>query len=190
MPRCRAGTQPTGRRSLAKRSAQRMRDDGAWPSMLLCDELDQPAGTRARAAAARLDQGHRGDHHVGRPRLGRAPPGSRDCASRRSSHASVERHEELERHHLPHRSGPGRASPRARWPSPRGWPDARLDRVAGGRAGRGSPTVAGRRQSPASRASAWSRPGAARVSRTLVTTIATRAGMAVGNRIIWLSVDD
>ncbi len=25
---------------------------------------------------------------------------------------------------------------------------------------------------------------------TLITTIATRAGMAVGNRIIWLSVDD
>lgn len=168
--------------------SQRMRGEGAWPSLLWCDPLDRPI---------RLDREL--------PRHGWAPVFGETVMW--VGHASIVPHldarlriEAVQAHRLPlHEElessifGMGRVQAERRRPAliaglqtgrVRAWivwledepvAVARLTQGDGTAALQGIGVVEGRRGQGLG---------------TLITTIATRAGMALGNRIVWLSVSE
>jgi len=165
-----------------------MRDEGAWPSLLLCDRLDRPAGM-----GAQLEQegwmrvttetvmwvGHASvvPHLDPVLRIEALQP------------RSVATHEAIEREIFgiaPEQAERRRKASAAAVEdgTARGW-IVWLDQEP----------VAVARMSQGDGVAALQGIGVTQVRRdqgfgTLITTIATRAGMAVGNRIVWLSVNE
>ena len=164
--------------------------EGNWPSLLLADRLDRPPG---------LDEAH------GRRSAGDGSWARRCCgwATRRSCRTWTRgfgsRRSSRVRSWTTTRPWSGRSSASTR---PRGGAPPRAGRCARDAAGC-VPSWCVWTASP-SRSRALSQGegvagiyalGVARAWRgrgygTLLTTIATRAGMATGNRIVWLSVED
>jgi ribosomal protein S18 acetylase RimI-like enzyme len=171
-----------------QRIADRMLEDGSWPSMVVADRLDRPPG---------LDRALRS---LGWRRIS-------EEATQWVAHASVvphldpalrfeavqprtvADHEELERRVFG--ADPARAEARRR---------ELAGALEGGRLRafvlrlRGEPIAVARLSQGAGVAGIHGL-GVAREWRgqgygTLLTTVATRAGMATGNRIVWLSVDE
>lgn len=183
MPRWEAAT---WRASLERVSA-RLRDEGAWPSLLVCDRLDRPSGlaselpgdgwTRVTSETV-LWVGHASvvPHLDPRLRIEAVQP------------RSVAMHEALERRifGLPEKRAERRRDAMAAaletgharaWIV---WLEEEPVAVARLSQGRGVAGLQGIGVTAERRGQGFG---------TLITTIATRAGMAVGNRIIWLSVD-
>lgn len=174
-------------RSLAAVSV-RMRADGAWPSILLFDQLDRPRGLdrelQQRDWIKVTDEtimwvGHASVVPHLDPSLRIEAVGAR----------SVEVHEALEREIF--RINPDQAPRRVR------------SMAAALEAGRMRAWIVWLEDEPVAVARLSQGDGVAGLQgigvvesrrgqgfATLITTIATRAGMAVGNRLIWLSVDD
>jgi ribosomal protein S18 acetylase RimI-like enzyme len=170
------------------RVTERMRADGSWPSLLLADRLDRPPGLerairalgwRRISAESALWVGHASVV----PHL---DPALRFEAVQPST---VTDHEELERRVFG--ADPSRAEARRR---------ELATALAGGRLRawvvrlHGEP-IAVARLSVGGGVAGIHGLGVAREWRgkgygTLLATVATRAGMATGHRIVWLSVDD
>lgn len=184
MPRWQAAT---WRESL-DRVAQRMREEGSWPSLVLADRLDRPPGMdrvlatlgwRRISTETVLWVGHASVVPHLDPALRFEAVQPRRVAD----------HEELERRIFG--ADPARAEPR------------RSELAAALATGRlrawvlrlhGEP-IAVARLSQGEGVAGIHGLGVAREWRgkgygTLLTTVATRAGMATGNRVVWLSVDE
>jgi ribosomal protein S18 acetylase RimI-like enzyme len=165
---------------------ERMRAEGDWPSLLVCDTLDEPAALAAElerqgwlrvATETVMWVGHASvvPHLDPLMRIEAVQP------------RSLPRHEELERHifglsadQVERRRDALSASLRAG--SVRAWIiwlDQEAIAVARLSQGDGSAGLQGIGVVEGQRGQGYG---------TLMTTIATRAGMAVGNRLIWLSV--
>ena len=166
-----------------------MLDEGSWPSLVLADRLDRPPGLDRALRSIGWRRISEEAAHVGRARVGRATSRPRapirgGAASgpwrttRSSSDACSER---------------TRVGPRlAAW----SWATALASGKLRGSwcALRGEP-IAVARLSQGDGVAGIHGLGVAREWRgqgygTLLTTVATRAGMATGNRIVWLSVDE
>lgn len=168
--------------------SQRMRAQGAWPSMLLFDQLDEPPGLdrelQQRDWIKVTDETIMWVGHASVvPHLD--PVLRIEAVQARA----VEHHEELERQIF--RIDPAQADRRRKsmaralaagqvrawivWLADEPVAVARLSQGDGVAGLQGIGVVEPRR---------------GQGFATLITTIATRAGMAVGNRVIWLSVDD
>ena len=165
----------------------RMRRDGAWPSLLLCDRLDRPPGMEAElersgwmrvASETVLWVGHASvvPHLDPLLRIEAVQPRSLP------THEALERdifgigadQAERRRTALTAALEGGRLRAWIVWLEDEPVAVARLSRGDGVAGLQGIGVVPGRR---------------GQGYGTLITTIATRAGMAVGNRIIWLSVE-
>ncbi len=164
----------------------RMRDEGAWPSLLLCDDLDRPAGMGARLEQEGWTRvttetvmwvGHASvvPHLDPTLRIEALQP------------RSVAKHEAIERQIFGIAEGLAEQRRKATASAleegtMRGW-IVWLEQEP----------VAVARLSQGKGVAALQGIGVTRVRRNqgfgrLITTIATRAGMAVGNRNVWLSV--
>ncbi len=184
MPRWRADEWP--QRLLAVR--ERMRADGAWPSLLWCDRLDRPVGLDRELqrqgwvkaiAETVLWVGHASvvPHLDPLLRIEAVRPRSlltHGAIERRIFGIGVPEAEAARRcAGMTAALETGRLRAWIVWLYDKPVAVARLSQGDGVAALQGIGVVEGRR-----------RQGLG----TLVTTIATRAGMAVGNRIVWLSV--
>jgi ribosomal protein S18 acetylase RimI-like enzyme len=166
----------------------RMRDEGAWPSLLLTDKLDTPAGLEQEIE--RLGwMPVAGESVMWVAHAATVPhldPAMRIEAVRPRSLAT---HEQLERHVFglaPEQADGRRAALRAALESGAlrawvVWLDDEPVAVARLSLRHGSAVLGG-----IGVAEAWRGRGYG----TLITTIATRAAMALGNRLVWLSVHE
>ena len=167
---------------------ERMRADGSWPSLLLCDHLDRPAGLAPELERRGwVDAVSETVMWVGHASV--VPHLDPLLRIEAVQPRSVATHEALERELFG--IGPDQAERRSaalrrglEAGTLRAWivrlgdepvAVARLSLAEGAAGLQGIAVVDGRR-----------RQGYG----TLITTIATRAGMAVGNRVVWLSVRD
>jgi ribosomal protein S18 acetylase RimI-like enzyme len=165
-----------------------MRADGVWPSLLWCDRLDRPIGLDRQLAA----QGWvrvLGETVMWVGRASVVPHLDPDLRIEAVQPRSIELHERLERLVFGIDAGQaerrrnslvsGLESGRLRawvvWLADEPVAVARLSQIDGTAALQGIGVVEGHR-------------GAG--MGTLITTVATRAGMALGNRVVWLSVRD
>lgn len=184
MPRWDAATWPGRLHAVS----ERMRTDGAWPSLLWCDRLDRPLGLDRELE-------HQGwvrvlgetVHWVGRASV--VPHLDPQLRIEAVQARSVALHERLERDIFGidaaqadrRRSSLREHLERARlrawivWLAQEPVAVARLSQGDGVAGIHGVGVVPGRR---------------GQGFGTLITTIATRAGLAVGNRLVWLSVRD
>ncbi len=176
------------RRSLDQ-VTERMRADGSWPSMLLADRLDRPPGLerairalgwRRISAESALWVGH----------ASVVPHLDRSLRFEAVQPSTVADHEELERRVFG--ADPSRAEARRR---------ELAQALAGGRLRawvlrlQGEAIAVARLSTLESDVAGIHGLGVAREWRgkgygTLLATVATRAGMATGHRIVWLSVDE
>ncbi len=168
--------------------AGRMRADGTWPSIVVADRLDRPPGLERALEALgwrriSAESAQWVAHASVVPHLDRA------LRFEAVQPRTVADHEELERRVFG--ADPSRAEARRR---------ELAAALEGGRLRafvlrlRGEP-IAVARLSQGDGVAGIHGLGVAREWRgqgygTLLTTVATRAGMATGNRIVWLSVDE
>jgi ribosomal protein S18 acetylase RimI-like enzyme len=179
---------PDGWRKALEHAAAAMRAAGAWPSLLVADMLDRPVGLADRLEASGWRRVH-AETVMWVARASVVPhldPGLRIEAVRPGRVAD---HEALERHIFG-------------FPEP--WAAERRESLARAlRSGRlraylvrlGDEPVAVARLSQGDGVAGLSGVGVLEPYRgrgigTLITTVATRAGLATGNRIVWLSVAD
>jgi len=168
------------------RVSERMRTDGTWPSLLWCDRLDRPLGLDRELERQGWVQvlgetvlwvGHASvvPHLDPRLRIEAVQPRSL------ATHEMLERrifgidvaHAERRRTSLLDTLEAGRLRAWIIWLADEPVAVARLSQGDGVAAIQGVGVVPGRR---------------GQGFGTLVTTVATRAGLALGNRIVWLSV--
>jgi ribosomal protein S18 acetylase RimI-like enzyme len=167
---------------------ERMRADGTWPSLMLCEGLDRPAGmARELERTGWIRVTAESVLWVGRasvvPHLDPALRIEAVQARAIEGHEGLERRifgigpdqAERRRNALAAAVGAGRLRAWIVWLDDEPVAVARLSQGEGVAGLQGIGVVEERR---------------GQGFGTLVTTIATRAGMAVGNRIVWLSVGD
>jgi ribosomal protein S18 acetylase RimI-like enzyme len=175
-------------RERLQRLADRMLEEGSWPSLLLADRLDRPPGLdRALRTLGWRRISEESAQWVARASV--VPHLDPSLRFEAVQPRTVADHEELERRVFG--ADPARAEPRRR---------ELATALEGGRLRafvlrlRGRP-IAVARLSQGDGVAGIHGLGVAREWRgkgygTLLTTVATRAGMATGNRIVWLSVDE
>jgi ribosomal protein S18 acetylase RimI-like enzyme len=183
MPRWAPGTW----RDAVELAAERLRREGAWPSLLVADRLDRPVGLVEALPSAgwRSVQGEE-VHWVGRASV--VPHLDPSLRIEAVQPAGVRDHEELERSIF---GFPSAAAQQRR--------DALASALAGGKLRAyvvrlDDEPVAVARLSQGEGVAGLYGIGVAEGRRgqglgTLVTTVTTRAGLALGNRLVWLSVD-
>ena len=184
MPRWGADTWPAALAALR----DRMRADGSWPSLLLCDRIDRPHGLgdelgRQGWMEVTSETVRWVGHASVVPHLD--PLMRIEAVQPRSvgTHEAIEReifglgadHAERRRTALRASLEAGRARAWIVWLSDEPVAVARLSQGDGAAGLHGIGVTEGRR---------------GQGYGTLITTVATRAGMAAGNRIVWLSVRD
>jgi ribosomal protein S18 acetylase RimI-like enzyme len=182
MPRWSVDTWP----EQLQRASERMRADGAWPSLLWCDRLDRPLGLD-RALEGRGWMRVLGEVVLWVGQASVVPHLDPTLRIEAVQPRSLATHELLERRIFGidalqaerRRAGllaaleSGRLRAWIVWLGSEPVAVARLSQGDGVAGIHGVGVVAGRRGQGIG---------------TLITTIATRAGLAVGNRIVWLSV--
>ncbi len=184
MPRWQAATW----RVSLERVAQRMREEGSWPSLVLADRLDRPPGME-RVLDTLGWRRISAETAMWVARASVVPHLDPALRFEAVQPRSVTDHEELERRIFG--ADPGRAEAR------------RTELAAALATGRLRAFVLRLRGEPIAVARLSHGEGVAGIHGlgvvrewrgkgygTLLTTVATRAGMATGNRIVWLSVDE
>ncbi len=184
MPRWEAATW----RASLDRAADAMRRDGCWPSVLLADRLDRPPGLD-QAMGALGWRRLQGETVLWVGHASVVPHLDRRLRFEAVRARSVDDHEALERQIFG--VDPGRAAAR------------RMELAAALTLGRLRAFVVRFDDEPIAVARLSQGDGVAGIYAlgvtaarrrqgygTLLTAIATRAGMATGNRIVWLSVED
>lgn len=165
-----------------------MREWRAWPSLLLVDRLDRPLGlAEAIAAAGWSEVGRETAMWVGRASV--VPHLDSSMRIEAVQASVVAAHEQLERQVF------GLPAERAR--------DRRAALATALAAGRLRAYIVRVNEEPVAVARLSQGDGVAGIYAvgvaeawrgrgygTLLTTVATRAGMALGNRVVWLSVED
>ena len=170
------------------RVTERMRAEGTWPSLIVADRLDRPPGLERalRSLGWRRISAESAQWVAHASVVPHLDPALRFEAVQPRTVAD---HEELERRVFGADPTPRRGAPAGARDGARGRPPAGV-----GASPRGEP-IAVARLSQGDGVAGIHGLGVAREWRghgygTLLATVATRAGMATGNRIVWLSVDE